>query len=81
MLARFEGFQCDLDEASPVKTFFFFSTYIILTSWVILSLFIGVISMGMFEAFEEMKNEVGGGGYACALLRPKEKTSDPKKAS
>ena len=53
----FQGFRCDKDEPKPAVTFVFFSIYIVITSWVIMSLFIGVISMGMFEAFEAMKNE------------------------
>ena len=45
----FEGYKCDDKNASPVTTFFFYHVYIVLTAWVIMSLFIGVISMGMFE--------------------------------
>jgi hypothetical protein len=48
-VGSFEGYRCDVSEASPMTTFVFFSVYIVLTSWVIMSLFIGVISMGMFE--------------------------------
>jgi hypothetical protein len=48
------GFQGQ-SEAKPELTFVFFHVYIVLTSWVIMSLFIGVISMGMFDAFERMK--------------------------
>jgi hypothetical protein len=50
-LGEFEGFKCDLSDGRPAITFFFFSFYILLTAWVILSLFIGVISMGMFEVW------------------------------
>jgi len=57
MAGDFQGFKCDVNEPKPVVTFIFFSVYIVLTSWVIMSLFIGVISMGMFEAFEAMKAE------------------------
>jgi hypothetical protein len=58
----FPGFQCRLDDdvPSPITTFAFFSIYIVLTSWVIMSLFIGVISMGMFDAFEQ----VGTGSWS-----------------
>ena len=48
-MGLFEGFKCDEDKMKPATTFFFFSIYIVLTAWVIMSLFIGVISMGMFE--------------------------------
>ena len=53
----FEGFRCTSNIRSPMTTFTFFSVYIVLTSWVIMSLFIGVISMGMFDAYLTMKEE------------------------
>ena len=53
----FEGYRCDADKPAPATAFYFFSFYIVLTSWVIMSLFIGVITMGMFDAFESMKSE------------------------
>jgi len=56
-LGAFHGFKCHVYAPTPVVTFAFFSLYIVLTAWVIMSLFIGVISMGMFDAFENMKNE------------------------
>ena len=56
-LGMFQGHRCDKDQAQPVLTFAFFSVYVVLTSWVIMSLFIGVISIGMFDAFENMKEE------------------------
>jgi hypothetical protein len=63
----FQGFKCDVNDPKPVITFVFFSVYIVLTSWVIMSLFIGVISMGMFEAFEAMKNENKNSRYKKKL--------------
>ena len=56
-LSNFLGFQCSEDQQSPVTTNLFFSIYILLTSWVIMSLFIGVISMGMFDSFLDMKKK------------------------
>ena len=53
----FVGYECIASTAKPVTAFFFFSMYIVLTAWVIMSLFIGVISMGMFEAFRTMREE------------------------
>ena len=41
----FPGFRCDINEPQPVVVFIFFTFFIVLTSWVIMSLFIGVISM------------------------------------
>ena len=38
MAGDFQGFRCDKDEPKPVVTFIFFSIYIVLTSWVIMSL-------------------------------------------
>ena len=54
---EFQGFRCDNDQSQPELTIIFFSIYVVLTSWVIMSLFIGVISIGMFTAFEDMKEE------------------------
>ena len=42
--STFLGFQCIDEVQSPITTNLFFSFYILLTSWVIMSLFIGVIS-------------------------------------
>jgi len=53
----FEGFKCDDSVAKPFATGVYFAVYILFTSWVIMSLFIGVISMGMFEAFRKMTDE------------------------
>eukprot|EP00615_Pteridomonas_danica_P011765 CAMPEP_0114346930 /NCGR_PEP_ID=MMETSP0101-20121206/13474_1 /TAXON_ID=38822 ORGANISM="Pteridomonas danica, Strain PT" /NCGR_SAMPLE_ID=MMETSP0101 /ASSEMBLY_ACC=CAM_ASM_000211 /LENGTH=1430 /DNA_ID=CAMNT_0001483895 /DNA_START=53 /DNA_END=4345 /DNA_ORIENTATION=+ len=52
-----QGFKCGKVTAKPISTFLFFSIFVIVSAWVIMSLFIGVISMGMFEAFEEMKGK------------------------
>jgi len=57
LTGQLAGFQCKEVIASPVTTFFFFTIYVIITAWVVLSLFIGVMSMGMFEAFQEMQEQ------------------------
>lgn len=43
----FEGYKCSpgTNDAQATKAFFFFSFYVVITAWVIMSLFIGVISM------------------------------------
>ena len=56
-LGSFQGFHCLTSEANPFFTFVYFQVFLVLSSWVIMSLFIGVISMGMFEAFEKMKRD------------------------
>ena len=53
----FQGFACGDEGAQPMATGIFFACYILITSWVIMCLFIGVIGMGMFEAFMVMKDE------------------------
>lgn len=50
MAGDFQGFRCYKEKPAPALTFLFFSIYIVLTSWVIMSLFIGVISMGMVSS-------------------------------
>jgi len=52
---NFQGYRCEAPEAKPIEVFFFYTIFVIITAWVVLSLFIGVMSLGMFEAFEEMK--------------------------
>jgi cell division protein FtsB len=56
-LGVFQGYKCDTNVANPAIAFLYFQVFLVLTSWVIMSLFIGVISMGMFEAFEKMKSD------------------------
>ena len=63
----FPGFVCDVNDPKPTEVFVFFSSYIVLTSWCIMSLFIGVISMGMFEAFEEDEKESRHRAFAASL--------------
>jgi hypothetical protein len=53
----FQGYKCDEFVKAPVMTAVFFSSYLVLTAWVVMSLFVGVISIGIFEAFEAMKRE------------------------
>ena len=88
----FDGFRCDLPglgRGNAALASAFFPIYIVLTAWVIMSLFIGVISMGMFQAFEELKEEkkqkqykerlAGTAGVAgkeaAAVVRPKKRGS------
>ena len=68
MAGNFQGFRCYAEKPQPVLTFLFFSFYIVLTSWVIMSLFIGVISMGMFEAYEAAKTESVNKRYKDKLM-------------
>ena len=73
---EFQGFRCDKDIPKPGITFIFFSVYIVLTSWVIMSLFIGVISMGMFEALEKMKEDRKQSQYRRKLAEVSNMQSD-----
>jgi hypothetical protein len=46
MAGSFEGFRCpEEDQPNALVAFFFYQLYIVLTAWVIMSLFIGVITM------------------------------------
>jgi hypothetical protein len=62
---------------SPATVFFFFSLYIVLTAWVIMSLFIGCIAMGMFDAFESMKDEIKDERYKKKLKENDRAIDDP----
>ena len=42
--------ECDAPSAQPGFAFVYFTAFTILTAMVILSLFIGVIAMGMFDS-------------------------------
>jgi len=58
LTGEFQGMLCNKNStASPLATTLFYSFYIIITAWVVMSLFIGVISMGMFEVYQTMKEE------------------------
>ena len=57
MAGNWQGFKCDKFEKSPVAAAVFFAMFMVLTAWVVMSLFVGVISIGIFEAFEAMKRE------------------------
>ena len=55
-MGGFLGLRCDTNVPKPGVTFFFFTTFIVLTSWVIMSLFIGVISMGMVRSTQQHRS-------------------------
>jgi len=57
MTGSFEGFKCTSNKPEPFLTGLFFASYILLTAWVIMSLFVGVISMGMFESYVKFKEK------------------------
>ena len=63
----FLGYKCITSKPQPIATFLFFSLYIIVTSWVVLSLFIGVMSVGMFEAFDAVETEMKEAAYRQRL--------------
>jgi len=58
-MGDFQGYKCDEagTEKFPMTTSIYFALFIFVTAWVVMSLFIGVISIGMFEAFEAMRAE------------------------
>mmetsp|Transcript_30215 Transcript_30215/g.67703 ORF Transcript_30215/g.67703 Transcript_30215/m.67703 type:complete len:957 (+) Transcript_30215:246-3116(+) len=64
---RFQGFRCDANTSFPVETFIVFHVFVVLTSWIIMSLFICVVAMGMFQAFEDMKEEMEAQDYVQRL--------------
>ena len=41
-MGNYQGFICDKSFGKPVATFCFFTIYIVITAWIIMSLFIGV---------------------------------------
>jgi hypothetical protein len=77
---NFLTFQCNTNLPRPMFTFVFFTTYIILTSWVIMSLFIGVISTGMFEAYENSSEERKKKRYRERLAANRGMAANIKKA-
>ena len=44
MFGDFQGFRCGASQPLHTYVFFFYGAYIILTTWIIMSLFIGVIA-------------------------------------
>ena len=77
---NFLNFQCNTDLPRPMFTFIFFSIYIVLTSWVIMTLFIGVISTGMFEAYDKSSEEKKSRRYRERLAANRGMAADIKKA-
>ena len=66
----FRMWDCTDPAPRPVESTLYFASYTLLCAWIILSLFISVITMGMFEALEELEmsedaeqyeSEMGGG--------------------
>jgi len=76
MAGQFVGYQCTQDSAAPVSTGLFFASYILLTAWVIMSLFIGVITIGMFEAYLALKDEQSAADYVNQLTFNSMKEAD-----
>ena len=53
---RFPRWQCSRPEGNPVRAAAFFVTFSIIAAFVIISLFVGVITLGMFTALEEQRD-------------------------
>ena len=56
-LGTFYNDRCDRSEASPVTAQIYFYSFTMLTAFVVFSLFVSVIEMGMFETMEELEAE------------------------
>jgi voltage-gated sodium channel len=77
-MGDFQGYKCDeaVVVKNPLATGIFFALFILVTAWVVMSLFIGVISIGMFEAFEAMRAERQADDYVKRI-----KTTTAKRAA
>jgi len=60
--------ECNAPSQQPGFTFIYFTAFTILTAMVIMSLFIGVITMGMFDAYQGMKTTKAMEEYNASLL-------------
>ncbi|KAK7233590.1 low voltage-gated calcium channel [Aureococcus anophagefferens] len=56
-LGTFYNDRCDRSGASPVTAQIYFYSFTMLTAFVVFSLFVSVIEMGMFETMEELEAE------------------------
>ena len=54
-LGRFAAWECVAPRARPVEATVFFFAYTILTAFVVISLFVGVITTAMFETLEAQR--------------------------
>jgi ABC-type sugar transport system permease subunit len=63
---RFPRWQCSRPEGNPVRAAAFFVTFSIIAAFVIISLFVGVITLGMFTALEEQRDRKASA--ICAVL-------------
>lgn len=70
--------KCDITHATEAKgeSFAFFVVYTMLTGFVILSLFIGVITMGMMDAFDDAQQLKSKNDYDRALKEVNEELMD-----
>ena len=64
---RFPNWDCSHPENHPVTSSFYCFTFTFLTAFVIISLFVGVITMGMFETLDEKAGEEREEEYATNL--------------
>ena len=78
--AEFPLWYCARPAPYPVAATVFLFTYSILTAYVIISLFIGVITLGMLEAMEEEKTETKEREYAEKLEKNSELNPQEEKA-
>ena len=65
----FPQFECIKDNPKPFEISLFMFVYSILTAFVIISLFIGVITMGMFDAIEVEKSKTIEEDYKNAIAK------------
>jgi len=63
--------ECLKGNAQPVFTFIYFTSFTIVAAMVVMSLFIGVITMGMFDAVEQMKTVKAAQDYKAGVLKLK----------
>jgi hypothetical protein len=61
------AFECTHPQAQPVFTFLYFTSFTIVTAFMIMSLFIGVITMGMFDSYDNLKLETSRKEYEEGL--------------
>jgi hypothetical protein len=70
------AFECTHPKAQPVFSFLYFTSFTIITAFVIMSLFIGVITMGMFDSYEDLKQEIAKKEYEEGLQKAEAALAD-----
>ena len=68
--------MCDRNSPNPYISTLYWVSYIVISALVMLSLFIGAVTMSMTESMEEMKNEAKEQAHAKQIMKTRKKKKE-----